>query len=94
MQQFAPDAEIDLKEIEKVISEVDTDDTGTVDFPKFLRIMERTNKKTESLTDQVDVMQDAFGHFTAQGGDGSGFGPAELQKVMASMGENLTDTEV
>ena len=36
-----------------MIREVDTDDTGTLDFPKFLKIMSRTARPTDSLTDQV-----------------------------------------
>ena len=56
MTRFEPHKDLDIKEIEALIREVDTDDTGTIDFPKFLKIMGRTSVATESLTDQEDVM--------------------------------------
>ena len=58
-----------MQEVEALIREVDTDDTGTIDFPKFLKIMGRTSAPTDSLTDQEDVMGDAFQFFCDVGGD-------------------------
>jgi Ca2+-binding EF-hand superfamily protein len=40
--------------------------TGTLDFPKFLKVMSRTARPTESLTDQDDLMAEAFSFFAEQ----------------------------
>ena|ERR1719261_1306116 len=77
-----------------MIREVDTDDTGNLDFPKFLKVMSRTARPTESLTDQEDLMMDAFSFFAEQGGDADSFGAIELVKIMELMNESLTDDEI
>ena len=84
MLRFNPDMEIDAKEVAALILEVDTDDTGNLDFPKFLKVMARTAVQTDSLTDQEDVMMGAFDFFTQQGHDRdqTDFGPDELIRIM------------
>ena len=76
---------------------MDTDDTHTIDFPKFLKIMGRTSAKTESLTDQEDVMMDAFQFFCDVGQPGAGnpsFTEHELAQIMDLMGEQMTGEEM
>ena len=76
---------------------MDTDDTGTIDFPKFLKIMDRTSAATESLTDQTDVMMDAFQFFCDIGQEGGGnpsFTEHELGQIMDLMGEQMTGEEM
>ena len=84
------------QEVEALIREVDTDDTGTIDFPKFLTVMGRTSAPTDSLTDQDDVMTDAFQFFCDVGGDEGkpSFGEDELAQVMDLMGENMSGEEM
>ena len=87
-----------LQEVEALIREVDTDDTGTVDFPKFLKIMSRTSQSTDSLTDQDETMGEAFQFFCdvnahPEDEPQDSFTEAELERIMDLMGENMTSEE-
>ena len=97
MTRFEPHKDLDIKEIEALIREVDTDDTGTIDFPKFLKIMGRTSAATESLTDQEDVMFAAFQFFCDIGHGEVGnptFTEHELAQIMDLMGEQMSGEEM
>ena len=97
MTRFEPHKDLDIKEIEALIREVDTDDTGTIDFPKFLKIMGRTSVATESLTDQEDVMFAAFQFFCdiRHGEEGNpSFTEHELAQIMDLMGEQMNGEEM
>ncbi|XP_069110890.1 uncharacterized protein [Argopecten irradians] len=77
--------ESDLKDM---INEVDTDGSGTIDFPEFLSMMVRTLKDSP---DHEELLE-AFRVFDK---DGNGFINAkELRHVMISLGEKLTEEEV
>ncbi|XP_052805415.1 calmodulin-A-like isoform X1 [Mya arenaria] len=75
-------------ELKDMINEVDLDGNGTIDFDEFLAMM--TNKMIEG--DNEDELRGTFRVFDK---DGNGYiSAAELGKVMANLGEKLTDEEV
>ncbi|GAB4820056.1 hypothetical protein N2152v2_007102 [Parachlorella kessleri] len=75
-------------ELQDMISEVDADGNGTIDFPEFLGLMARKMKDTDS----EEELREAFKVFDK---DGNGFiSAAELRHVMTNLGEKLTDEEV
>jgi len=71
-----------------MITEVDTDGNGTIDFNEFVQLMGRKMKET----DTEEELREAFKVFDK---DGNGFiSAAELRHVMTNLGEKLTDEEV
>ena len=75
-------------ELQDIVSEVDSDGSGSVDFPEFLTMMARKLKDTDS----EEEIRDSFRAFDK---DGNGFiSAAELRHVMTNLGEKLTDEEV
>jgi calmodulin len=75
-------------ELQDMIGEVDTDESGTIDFEEFLEMMARKMKDTDS----EEEIRKAFCVFDK---DGNGFiSAAELRHVMTNLGEKLTDEEV
>jgi len=75
-------------ELQDMISEVDIDGSGTIDFPEFLTMMARKMKDTDS----EEEIKEAFKVFDK---DGNGFISAtELRHVMTNLGEKLTEEEV
>lgn len=75
-------------ELQDMISEVDSDRNGMIDFPEFLVMMSRKVKESES----EDEIKEAFKVFDK---DGNGYiSAAELRHVMTNLGEKLTDEEV
>ncbi|KAK4765522.1 hypothetical protein SAY86_026612 [Trapa natans] len=75
-------------ELQDMISEVDADGNGTIDFPEFLNLMARKMKDTDS----EEELKEAFRVFDK---DQNGFiSAAELRHVMTNLGEKLTDEEV
>ncbi len=75
-------------ELQDMISEVDADGNGTIDFPEFLNLMARKMKDTDS----EEELKEAFRVFDK---DQNGFiSAAELRHVMTNLGEKLTDDEV
>nr|AMY59971.1 calmodulin 1 [Pyrus x bretschneideri] len=75
-------------ELQDMISEVDADQNGTIDFSEFLNLMARKMKDTDS----DEELKEAFKVFDK---DQNGFiSAAELRHVMANLGEKLTDEEV
>ncbi|KAL6971691.1 myosin I light chain Cam2 [Sarracenia purpurea var. burkii] len=76
------------KELQDMISEVDADGNGTIEFPEFLTLM--ANKMKE--TDAEEELKEAFKVFDK---DQNGYISAnELRHVMINLGEKLTDEEV
>ena len=75
-------------ELQDMISEVDADQNGTIDFSEFLSLMARKMKDTDS----EEELKEAFRVFDK---DQNGFiSAAELRHVMTNLGEKLTDEEV
>lgn len=75
-------------ELMDMINEIDTDGSGTIDFPEFLTMMARKMKDTDS---EEEILE-AFKVFDK---DGNGFiSAAELRHIMTNLGEKLTDEEV
>ncbi|CAL4944056.1 unnamed protein product [Urochloa decumbens] len=75
-------------ELKAMIKAVDADGTGTIDFHKFLNLMARKLKDTDSeekLREAFDVIdKDQDGYISA----------TELRQVMTNLGEKVTDQEV
>lgn len=75
-------------ELQDMVSEVDADGNGTIDFQEFLDLMARKMKDSDS----EEELKEAFKVFDK---DGNGFiSAAELRHVMTNLGEKLTDEEV
>mmetsp|Transcript_12701 Transcript_12701/g.21548 ORF Transcript_12701/g.21548 Transcript_12701/m.21548 type:complete len:171 (-) Transcript_12701:282-794(-) len=77
-------------EIQAMINSVDDNGDGEIDFDEFLVLM--SAKKKNGKDDPDKELKDAFKVFDA---DGSGtISRAELQKLMKSLGQNLSDAEL
>ena len=75
-------------DLQDMINEVDTDDSGTMEFAEFLAMMSSSGKDA----DIEDELKEAFRVFDK---DGNGYiSAAELRHVMTYLGEKLTDEEV
>ena len=75
-------------ELQEMISEIDSDGNGSVDFPEFLTMM--ANKMKEN--NNKDEIHEIFKVFDKEG---NGFiSVAELSHVMTNLGEELTEDEV
>lgn len=75
-------------ELQDMISEVDTDSNGNIEFKEFLGLMARKLRDKDS----EEELKEAFRVFDK---DQNGFISAtELRHVMANIGERLTDEEV
>lgn len=75
-------------DLRQMISEVDADDSGTIDFAEFLTLMARKIKTKDS---DAEILE-AFKVFDK---DGSGkISADELRLVMHNLGEKLSDQEV
>ncbi|CAD5187760.1 calmodulin-like protein 8 isoform X2 [Musa acuminata AAA Group] len=76
-------------EVHKMISEIDANGNGTIEFQEFLNLMA---SKLNKGIDSEDELKEAFKVFDK---DQNGFISAtELRNVMISLGEKLTDEEV
>ncbi|CAM2098704.1 calmodulin, striated muscle [Caretta caretta] len=74
--------------LQDMVGELDTDGSGTVDFPEFLSLMARKMRDMDS----EEEIREAFRVFDE---DGIGYiSAAELRHVMTNLGEKLTDEEV
>lgn len=77
------------EDVKKMISDVDKDANGFVDFNEFVSMM---LKFQERPVDPEEQYLEAFRVFDQ---DGNGFiSPRELQSVMCSLGERLTEEEI
>ncbi|KAL4545032.1 hypothetical protein Ndes2526B_g02151 [Nannochloris sp. 'desiccata'] len=75
-------------ELQEMITEVDTDGNGTIDFKEFVNLMAKKMKET----DTEEELREAFKVFDK---DGNGYiSAAELRHVMTNLGEKLTEEEV
>ncbi|XP_077196491.1 neo-calmodulin-like [Paroedura picta] len=75
-------------ELQGMISEIDANGSGTIDFPEFLSLMAKRTRES----DGEEEIRDAFRVFDK---DGNGYiCAAELRHVMTNLGEKLTDEEV
>ena len=76
------------EELKQMIREVDLDGNGTIDFKEFLCLMVKKMKDT----DTEEELLEAFKVFDR---DGNGLiSGNELQHVMTSLGENISQDEV
>ncbi|CAL9120876.1 unnamed protein product [Musa textilis] len=76
------------EELHGMISEVDVDGNGTIEFAEFLGLMAHKVKEIDS----EEELKEAFKVFDK---DQNGYiSEAELRNVMMSLGEKLTDEEV
>lgn len=75
-------------ELKQMISEVDADGNGLIDFAEFVTLMARKMNNT----DKEAEIREAFNVFDK---DGSGkISKDELRSIMKSLGEDLNDEEV
>ncbi|XP_054822260.1 calmodulin-like protein 11 isoform X1 [Prosopis cineraria] len=76
------------EELQDMISEVDADGNGTIEFAEFLTLMAKKMKET----DAEEELKEAFKVFDK---DQNGYiSASELRHVMINLGEKLTDEEV
>ncbi|KAM5561538.1 calmodulin-like protein 8 [Rosa sericea] len=76
------------EELQNMISEVDIDGNGTIEFGEFLNVMVTKMKEN----DADEELKEAFKVFDK---DQDGYiSPKELRNVMINLGERLTDEEV
>lgn len=75
-------------EVRQIITEIDEDGNGQIDFDEFVGLM--TSKMKEASRDETE-MREAFKVFD-RNGDGK-ISCKELKYVLTSIGENLTDAE-
>uniref|UniRef100_A0A7N1A5M2 EF-hand domain-containing protein n=1 Tax=Kalanchoe fedtschenkoi TaxID=63787 RepID=A0A7N1A5M2_KALFE len=76
------------EELQDMITEIDCDGNGTIEFNEFLSLMAKKIKET----DAEDELKDAFKLFDK---DENGYISAtELRHVMINLGEKLSDEEV
>ncbi|XP_050224568.1 calmodulin-like protein 8 [Mercurialis annua] len=76
------------EELQCMISEVDVDGNGTIEFGEFLNLMAIKMKESEA----EEELKEAFKVFDK---DQDGYiSPNELRHVMINLGEKLTDEEV
>ncbi|KAK7344066.1 hypothetical protein VNO77_13308 [Canavalia gladiata] len=76
------------EELQDMISEVDADGNGTIEFDEFLSLMAKKVKDT----DAEEELKEAFKVFDK---DQNGYiSASELRHVMINLGEKLTDEEV
>ncbi|KAI3937324.1 hypothetical protein MKW98_001895 [Papaver atlanticum] len=76
------------EELQEMMSEVDVNGNGTIEFVEFLNIMARKMKEA----DAEDELKEAFKVFDK---DQNGYISAnELRHVMINLGEKLTDEEL
>ena len=76
------------EEIRKMISDIDTDGSGTIEFPEFLEMM--TAKMSER--DPKEEMMKAFRLFDDDETGKISF--RNLKRVAKELGENMTDEEI
>ncbi|XP_027931502.1 calmodulin-like protein 11 isoform X2 [Vigna unguiculata] len=77
-----------LEELQIMMSEVDTDGNGTIEFGEFLNLMARKMKESEA----EEELKEAFRVFDK---DQDGYiSASELRSVMRTIGEKVTDEEV
>ena len=75
-------------ELQEMIDEVDADDDGAIDFTEFLSMMACKMKST----DDEEKIKETFRVFDE---DGNGnISAAELQHLMVSLGEKLSDEQI
>ena len=75
-------------ELQDLISEVDTDRSGTIDFPEFLTVMAGTMNNSYNEKEIREA-------FRAIDRDGNGFiSVAELRHTMTKLDEKISDEEV
>ena len=71
-----------------MINEVDSDGSGTIDFPEFLTLMSQKMRDTDSE-------QEILVAFSAFDKDGKGYlSSGDLRHAMSNFGEKLTDEEI
>lgn len=76
--------------IAEMIKDADRDGDGTVDFEEFLGMMLKSLRNS----DTEESLRESFNIFASYTDSGEyGLSPSNLQKVMAAMGEKLTDEE-
>ncbi|KAI6037509.1 calmodulin [Pisolithus marmoratus] len=75
-------------ELQNMIGAIDADTDGTIDFQEFLTMMELMTRDADGEKE----MRKAFNVFDM---DGNGYvSAAELQQIMARLGERLTQADV
>ncbi|XP_063685150.1 uncharacterized protein LOC134819254 [Bolinopsis microptera] len=80
--------DIDEKEVGVMISEVDSDGSGEIDFAEFCTLMARQMEKS----DPEMVYKKAFAIFDKKH---DGFiDPSELKHIMTNIGEDMGDSEI
>jgi len=70
-----------------MIAEIDSDNSGSIEFSEFLQLMRRRMRNTDTEEEMVEAFKvfdrDSDGYITQQ----------ELFLVMRQIGENLTEKE-
>ncbi|ELT88403.1 hypothetical protein CAPTEDRAFT_107528 [Capitella teleta] len=76
------------EEIEKILSGVDVDGHGSIEFPEFIQVMKK-------MQDEVDTEDDLIEVFRALDQDGDGLiTKADLRQVVVRISSDLTNTDL
>ena len=73
------------EEIKELISKVDVEKKGAIDFPQFLKLMELNN---------IDSNKETNSAFKLFKSSNNGISADEMQKVLQNLGENLSKQEI
>lgn len=82
------------EEIQKMIAEVDADNSGKIEFPEFCQLISSRFKDSNfgEGKGEEDIIREVFQFFDK---DGNGtISRSELRHIMTCMGERLTDQDI
>ncbi len=90
MRDFGSD--ITLEDIEAMMSDIDVNKSGNINFEEFLEFLRRSNNDTASTNEEEDEVLRAFQTFD-KNGDGH-LTCTEFKHILTTLGDKFTEKEV